>query len=276
MTASVIIPTYNRAAVLRRALESVFAQTRRADQVIVVDDGSTDGTEELVRRHFPEVDYVRQENAGVSAARNRGIAEAQCDWIAFLDSDDEWRPGKLERQLDKMRQHPMYHISHTNETWIRNGRRVNEGKRHAKSGGWIFKRCLPLCVISPSSVVVRHALFDEVGGFDEELPVCEDYDMWLRICARHPVLFLDEPLVVKHGGHADQLSKRFWGMDRFRIRAIEKILSHGNLAPDLREAAVRALKQKIDVYLKGASRRGKADEVEKYTALRSKHCFVDP
>jgi glycosyltransferase involved in cell wall biosynthesis len=176
---SVVIPTYNRSATLRRALKSVLAQTRRPDEVIVVDDGSTDDTAGWVERDFPRVTYIRQRNKGVSAARNRGVAAAGREWIAFLDSDDEWRPQKLERQLSALAENTDYHLCHTNETWIRDGRRVNERKRHAKSGGWIFQRCLPLCVISPSAAVVRRSLLDELGGFDESMPVCEDYDMWL-------------------------------------------------------------------------------------------------
>lgn len=271
MDVSVVVPTYNRAGVLGRALDSVFSQTRQPEQVIVVDDGSTDGTSEVIKRDYPLVTWVRQTNAGVSAARNRGIAEASSEWIAFLDSDDEWKPGKLERQSDALRQHPSFHICHTNEIWIRNGKRVNEGKRHAKSGGWIFQRCLPLCVISPSSVIVRRALLEELGGFDESLPVCEDYDMWLRICSRHPVLFLEEPLVVKHGGHDDQLSKRYWGMDRFRIHAIEKILNNAQLSPRDRAAAVRTMIEKIDVYIAGADKRGKKEEISKYITLRDRY-----
>ncbi len=268
MDVSVVVPTYNRADVLGRALDSVFSQARQPDQVIVVDDGSTDGTSEVIKRDYPLVTCVRQANAGVSAARNRGIAEASSEWIAFLDSDDEWKPGKIQRQLDALRQNPSFHICHTNEIWIRNGKRVNEGKRHAKSGGWIFQRCLPLCVMSPSSVIVRRGLLEELGGFDESLPVCEDYDMWLRICSRHPVLFLEEPLVVKHGGHDDQLSKRYWGMDRFRIHAIEKILNCAHLSPGDRAAAVRTMIEKIDVYIVGADKRGKKEEISKYIALR--------
>ena len=267
-TITAVIPTHNRSAALRRALESVGAQTRPPDEIIVVDDGSTDDTPSLVRRDFPNVNYIHQENAGVSAARNRGVASARSEWVAFLDSDDEWRPSKLERQEEALAANPNYHLCHTNETWIRDGRRVNEGKRHAKAGGWIFQRCLPLCVISPSAAVVRRSLLQELGGFDETLTVCEDYDMWLRICARHPVLFLEEPLTLKYGGHDDQLSRRYWGMDRFRVQAIEKILSENILSPEDRAAAVAVLIEKIDVYLDGARKRGKIDEVKKYEAIR--------
>lgn len=270
-TIAVVIPTYNRSRLLRRALASVMAQTRPPDEVVVVDDGSTDDTPGWINAEFPRLVYIRQEHEGVSAARNRGVRECRSEWVAFLDSDDEWQPEKLGRQARALAENPDYHLCHSNETWIRNGRRVNEGKRHAKSGGRIFNRCLPLCVISPSAAVVRRSLLVELGGFDESLPVCEDYDLWLRICARHPVLFLEEPLTVKHGGHADQLSRRHWGMDRYRIRAIHKVLSENLLDRADRAAAVRVLREKSAVYLRGARKRGKSDEVERYESMLAKY-----
>ena len=258
---AVVVPTRDRTPTLRRAIASVFAQTHRPSQVIVVDDGSRDHDASWLRQEFPGVELIRIRHGGVSAARNRGVEATTCEWVAFLDSDDEWRPEKLERQLGELRRRREFVICHTDEVWIRNGRRVNPAKRHAKLGGSIFQRCLPLCIISPSSVILKRSLLAKVGGFDETLPVCEDYDLWLRICCQHPVLFVDEPLVIKYGGHADQLSKRYWGMDRFRIRALEKILDSDTLGVDDRRAAVRVLLEKLDVYLQGARKRGKTDEV---------------
>jgi glycosyltransferase involved in cell wall biosynthesis len=257
---SVVIPTHNRRGLLARALDSVLSQTAKADEILVVDDGSSDGTERFVAETYPRVRLLRQENLGVSAARNAGIRAARGELIAFLDSDDEWLPRKLERQLEAMKASPDRPLCHTDEIWIRRGRRVNPMKKHRKFGGWIFERSLPLCVISPSSVVVERRLLDDVGLFDESLPACEDYDLWLRICCRSPVLFIDEPLIVKHGGHQDQLSRRHWGMDRFRIQALQKILADPRLRGGDRRAAEAALAEKVGIYSRGAEKRGRSSE----------------
>lgn len=249
---SVIIPTYNRAHLLPRCLDSVISQELKPLEIIVVDDGSTDATRDLVQRDYPGIKLISQENKGVSAARNAGIDAASGDWLAFLDSDDAWLPGKLNRQMQTVRKSPDISIVHTDEIWIRNGVRVNPHLKHRKYGGSIFKYCLPLCVISPSSVMIHRRVFDRVGLFDETLPVCEDYDLWLRICARMPVAFVREPLITKYGGHPDQLSTRYRGMDRFRIRSLDRILNEVELEPSDREAAIDTLVGKIRIYLNGA------------------------
>jgi len=264
---SVIIPTYNRSAMLLRALESVRRQTLPPTEIIVVDDGSTDDTAKVITREFPEVQYIHQENSGVSSARNTGINAARGEWIAFLDSDDEWLPTKLGEQVKALHHQPEYRISHTAEIWIRHGRQVNPMKKHRKYGGYIFQQCLPLCIISPSSVIIHRSVFQEVGMFDESLPACEDYDLWLRICARYPVLYIEKPLIVKYGGHLDQLSRRFWGMDRFRIYALANIITSGILNEADEKAAVRTLIEKTTIYINGAQKRGRQEEVEKYRRL---------
>ena len=252
---SVIIPSHNRAHLLPRALDSVLAQTLPPLEVIVIDDGSNDGTATLVARDYPQVTLLQQQNRGVSAARNRGIGHAQGDWIALLDSDDQWLPAKLERQWHACQKQPAAPLIHCDEIWIRNGRRVNPMNKHRKTGGWIFQRCLPLCVISPSAALIRRDLFDEVGLFDETLPACEDYDLWLRICSRYAVDYIDEPLLIKYGGHDDQLSRRHWGMDRFRLQALERILQQPLIDED-RDAAHAMLLKKANILLKGACKHG--------------------
>ncbi len=170
MNISVIIPTYNRVETLPRCLDSVLAQSLLANEILVVDDGSDDDTQSLIESRYPQCRYIRQTNQGVSSARNLGVREARNDWIALLDSDDGWQPNKLERQQQALHKHPEYRLCHTQEIWIRNGVRVNSMKKHAKSGGRIFQRCLPLCVISPSAVLLKRSLLHEVGLFDISPP----------------------------------------------------------------------------------------------------------
>ena len=278
MNISVIIPTWNRADRLANALQSVFAQSRPPAEVIVVDDGSTDDTRRLVHSQFRDARYIYQQNKGVSSARNTGIQAASGDWIALLDSDDRWQPDKLEQQCEHLRARPDYKICHSDEIWIRNGRRVNPMKKHAKQGGHIFRHCLPLCAISPSAVLIHRDLFKEIGLFDERLPACEDYDLWLRICALHPVLYIDKPLITKTGGHADQLSRRYWGMDRFRIHSLEKLLASNTLDAANHTAALATLLDKLAIVIKGAVKHGNHELAnssrEKQQHYRRKHALA--
>lgn len=267
-TVTVIIPTYNRMQYLDRALSSVYEQTRVPDQIIVVDDGSTDTTCAHIKSNHPHLTYLHQDNQGVSAARNCGIAKADSDYIAFLDSDDVWLPQKLEYQLQQMDQETQCMLGHTEEIWIRNGVRVNAMNKHKKRGGRIYNRCLPLCVISPSSVIIRQELFERIGGFDESLPACEDYDLWLRACSQFDVAFLSEPQIIKYGGHDDQLSRKYWGMDRYRIIALQKILQSNTLGGEDYDKTLAMLRKKCDIYIQGALKRHKQEEVAHYTQIR--------
>jgi glycosyltransferase involved in cell wall biosynthesis len=240
-------------------------------EVAVIDDGSTDGTEDMVRRKFPQVNYFYQGNLGVSAARNLGIRQTTGDWLALLDSDDEWLPEKLAKQKAALASSPEYKICHTEENWIRNGIQVDVPKKYAKTGGWIFSHCLPLCAMSPSTVLMNRSVFEDVGLFDTQLPACEDYDLWLRITAHYPVLLLEQPQINKHGGHEDQLSGAYWGMDRFRISALQKIIETGQLSEQNRQAAVGMLLKKAGIYLNGVSKRGKIDEANHYRQLINRY-----
>lgn len=265
---SVVVPTFNRAHLINRALQSVVSQTYRSLDLIVVDDGSTDDTCERVRTDYPDATLVNQPNQGVSAARNRGLSVAQGDWIAFLDSDDAWCGPKIEQQLQALAKDPQSRICHTNEIWIRNGVRVNPMNKHRKSGGNIFEQCLPRCVISPSTVLLHRSVFEDFGSFDEELPACEDYDLWLRLSAKLPVTYLPEKLVVKYGGHDDQLSKKYWGMDRFRIASLEKLIRSRTLTSVQIQLATNEMLAKLDFYLQGARRRNRRDECLAYERKR--------
>jgi len=268
---SVVIPTYNRVALLERALGSVLAQTLSADEIIVVDDGSTDGTVSMLKSRYPEVNFIEQDNQGVSAARNAGIKTANHSWIALLDSDDVWHANKLERQVQELKNAPEHLICHCDEIWIRNGQRVNQMDKHKKTGGHIFQHCLPLCAISPSAVMIHGSLFEEIGLFDETLPACEDYDLWLRICSRYPVLYVDEALITKYGGHDDQLSRKYWGMDRFRIQALNKIISETKLNDSDRQAAIKIMIKKMNIYLAGAEKHGNTEDVDDFEKILKKY-----
>lgn len=263
---SVVLPTYNRAGLLARAIDSVLGQTFKSYELIVVDDGSTDHTQHLLAAYAGRLTILRQPNRGVSTARNRGITAASGDLIALLDSDDYWLPRKLERQAAFFDDHPDALICQTEELWIRNGVRVNPGRRHAKTGGMIFEKSLPLCMVSPSAVMFRRTLLDEVGLFDESLPACEDYDLWLRITWKYPVHLIQEALTVKRGGHDDQLS-RMPELDRLRIRALVKILRQGCLSMPQKAAALAALEEKCRIYAGGCLKRGRQAEADHYLAL---------
>ena len=265
---SVIIPTYNRRAMVREAIDSVLAQTAAGFELIVVDDGSSDGTgEDLARFSAEHSDTIRIEhttNRGPAAARNRGVAMARAPLIAFLDSDDLWAPKKLGRHLEFMCENPGCAISQTDEIWIRNGRRVNPGMRHRKRAGDFFIESLRTCLVSPSAVLMTKKLFDSIGGFDEDMSAAEDYDLWLRIQVEHEIGLLDEPLVTRRGGHPDQLSATIPAIDRFRVLVLVKLLSADSLSPERRRATTQVLIEKCRIYAAGLARRGRIDAARRY------------
>ena len=262
MKISVVIPTYNRIALVERAIDSVLRQSIKPFDIIVVDDGSDDGTSEMIKKKYRSINLVQQQNSGVSAARNNGIKHAKGDWISLLDSDDEWTGKKLENQVDRLIKNPDYHFCHTNEIWIRNGVRVNQKKRHQKYGGYIFDKCLDICRISPSSTLFKKNILEHVGWFDTHLPVCEDYDLWLRITADYKILFVDELLIIKYGGHTDQLSQSVEGIELFRIKSLENLLANTELSPQKRNLAITMIIKKLNIYLNGLIKRKKQTEAE--------------
>jgi len=269
---SVIIPSHNRARMLAAALASVFAQTRRPDEILVVDDGSSDETPELLTRMQKEAPcpllVLRQDNRGAAAARNAAIVRARGDLLCFLDSDDRWEKRKLALQEQAMEQAPDHLVSHTREIWYRRGKRVNQKKKHEPPGGEIFAACLRMCVVGMSTVMVRSGLFERYGLFDESLVCCEDYDLWLRVACRERFLLVPEALTIKDGGRPDQLSVLHrQGMDRYRIRALVKLLDSGVLHPAQMRLAVAELERKCTIYGRGCMKHGKEQEGRHYLAL---------
>ncbi|HPC35526.1 MAG TPA: glycosyltransferase [Candidatus Marinimicrobia bacterium] len=250
---SVIIPTYNREACLERAIVSVLNQTYRNFELIVIDDGSTDNTSRIIHRYKNKIRYYSQLHSGVSTARNLGLEKSEGTWVAFLDSDDYWLPRKLERQMQCLAENPKWLVLQTDEKWIRNGVVVNPTKKHQKYSGWIFAQCLPLCIVSPSAVIVHQKVFNDVGVFDESLPVCEDYDLWLRVSLKYEIGLLPEKLIVKTGGHSDQLSRKYWGIDRYRVLALEKILN-AELDRQQTELVLDEIIKKLTILSKGRAK----------------------
>ncbi len=262
---SVIIPSWNRADFLATAIDSVLAQSYTDFELIVVDDGSTDGTAELAAGYGNRVTVLHQHNKGPSAARNLGVSGAQGDYIAFLDSDDWWHKDKLAQQLAAMEAEPDFLISHTDEIWYRRGTFLNQKKKHTRPHGYIFALCLKLCCVGMSTVMVRRRFFTEVEPFNEQLPCCEDYDLWLRASVTLPFLKIDAPLTYKQGGRADQVSQRFrLGMDRFRIFAMLSLLAEASLAHEQQTQLVLELCRKCTIYGNGCVKHGREEEGREY------------
>jgi glycosyltransferase involved in cell wall biosynthesis len=267
---SVIIPTFNRAALLARAIDSVLAQTWQDFELLVVDDGSSDNTAEVIGGYGRRLTCIRQKNSGAAAARNTGIRAARADFLAFLDSDDWFIKNKLELQLAAMRANPGFLLSHTQEKWLRRGKHLNQKKRHRKEGGDLFARSLELCVVGMSTIMARRQLFEQVGLFDESLPCCEDYELWLRVAARYHFLLLDRPLTVKEGGRPDQLSVQYrQGMDKFRISALCSLLESGILSAAQEKLARRELARKCRIYGEGCLKHGREEEARRVARIRN-------
>lgn len=270
---SVVIPTYNRAKMVCQAIDSVLNQTHPPLEIIVVDDGSTDDTpsELKIYREQRKINYVRTDNNGVSKARNEGIKISQGNYIAFLDSDDLWKKNKLKEQWLFFQSHPDILTCHTHEEWYLNNRWLNPKKRHQKYGGYIYQKCLPLCIISPSSVVIHKSVFDKIGYFNEAYPVCEDYDMWLRLSVRYEIGYINKRLVIKRGGHSDQLSKALPAMDYYRVLSLNHMLQSNLLSPIDQEQTRAVLFKKSRVLLQGYQKRGNEKSIQNLLTLLSSY-----
>jgi len=274
---SVIIPPYHRASFLSEAIQSVLDQDYFQNypddpcfEFWVIDDGSTDETKDIVQSYEGKVKYHFQEHQGVSAARNQGLRFSHGKFIAFLDSDDLWMANKIRSQMNFMEAFPRAMVCYTEEVWMRNGVFVNPRKRHQKYSGWIFEKVLPLCLLSLSSALFRRDVFEVVGSFDESMPACEDYDLGIRLAAKFPIHLIDVPLIVKRGGHADQLSRQFWGMDRFRVYALEKALKL-DLTPEQERLVRHELVKKCRILIQGFRKRNNLQEEQKYLLFVQKY-----
>lgn len=206
---SVIIPCYNAERYIVSAISSVLAQNWPNLEIVVVDDGSSDRSAELICASFPEVRLVQQRNQGIAVARNHGIACAQGDWIAFLDADDVWLPGKLQAQWDTLSAVPGARMCHTAfEFWTSTEpspepaflaalqSRSGDRRRWFGVSGWIYPQLLLDCAVWTSTVLVHRSVFSEVGQFDQSLRIGEDYDLWLRISRVTQILHVAFPYAL--------------------------------------------------------------------------------
>lgn len=269
---SVIIPSYNRLEQTESAVKSVLKQSYRNLELILVDDASTPPLDSSIfgTTHRECQLITLSENHGVSTARNRGIAKAQGEWIAFLDSDDIWSKKKLEKQIKWLSENPSYRICQTQEQWIRGGVKVNQPKQWFKKADWIFKESLERCMISPSSVIIHRSLLDEVGLFNENYHACEDYDLWLRITRTEPVGLVDQKLMTRHGGEPDQLSATVPLQDKYRLAALESILKE-DLTEEQRELVIGMIRIKAEIVSNGFLKRGKSDEAQEFLDILNRY-----
>ncbi len=264
---SVIIPFRNREGLTIRAIQSVLNQTYNNFELVVVNDGSK---EINLEKHFTDkrIKFLHQTHKGVSAARNLGIKESSAKLIAFLDSDDEWLEDKLEEQIKYFNQNSDCKILHTDEKWIRNGKFVNPKLKHKKAYGECFERCLELCFISPSSVMIRRELLEEFNCFDEDMRVCEDYDLWLKISSKYNISYIDQKLVIRHGGHQDQLSRSENAIDRFRVYALVKLITEQSLTKAQKLKTLNKIKEKSEVICNGAEKRKRYSRLNLYSRIK--------
>ena len=264
MKISVIIPTYNREKLLSKTINSVLNQSRSVDEIIVVDDGSTDNTQEVVNNYNNDtIKYIYQDNNGVSSARNHGIQLSSNDWLCFLDSDDIWDENKIEKQINFHTQNPHILFSHTDELWMFNNKIIKQKKHQLKPSGFCFEQNIPNTLIGASTMMIHKKVLKDVGYFDESLLACEDYDLWLRILTKYELGLINEKLITKIAGHENQLSFSTKLMDKYRISALKK---HTNTK--YQNLINQEIIKKCDILIKGAIKHKNKEIEEEYTKLK--------
>jgi len=260
MKISVIIPAFNAVSTLSRTIDSVLAQSYGADEIIVVDDGSSDATSEVAKM-YSEVILLRQKRMGAASALNNGAMMASNEWIAFLEAADTWHPDKLQEQVACLRKSRHTKVICTDQTLVRGGREVDTAEKSQKPQEIPFDNCLSGCNMALSSLLIEKKLFDRLGGFDESMECCEDYDLWLRIMQEEKIAMIERKLVNSYGDAGDRSSCGEKETARFRVKALEKHLEGVHDAA-VREELIRTLR----VLAEGAKKDAKEEEGALYLA----------
>jgi glycosyltransferase involved in cell wall biosynthesis len=277
---SVIIPVYNRRELVVDALVSVLNQNLPSGwdlELLVVDDGSTDGTGtmlESLRAAHPRLRIISRARGGTpGGARNAGVERSRGELLAFLDSDDRWLPGKVDEQVP-LHERDGYELTHTRERWLRNGREVSQaGKRlaHHRRSGDLLEDALVKCIIGPSTVMMSRRLWEETGGFRSDLEVAEDYEYWLRLVTITEVGYLEKPLTEKRAGHGDQLSEKYGQIEVFRLAGLRDLVESRWFAhhrdQEAQLLACRELARKAGIYAAGARKRGRNAVADRFEEL---------
>lgn len=267
---SVIIPVYNREKMICEAVESVLQQTYSNWELIIADDGSTDNTMSVLgayKKH-PQISVLSLKHSGCPGlVRNNAVESAAGRWLAFLDSDDLWMKEKLEREIKLLNHSSSCRFVHSLERWERNGKVVSQVHRKHKKEGDLFETSLGKCEIGPSTVVMERTLFMHYGGFRNDLEICEDYEFWLRITAENPIAYVDRELVVKRGGHSDQLSTKYGFIEIFKINALKFLVEEQMFEREKMVLARRELARKCKIYSSGCRKRGREKEAMEFETL---------
>ena len=259
---TVLIPTYNRADMILPALEGVWDQTHTDYDVVVVDDGSTDNTEQILQPVMSRIRYIKKENGGPSSSRNVGLSHIDSDYVAFLDSDDRWEPTHLEMILKKFQEQPDLGLITTSRIEMPKG--IPRPRLPASSiDGDLFPLLFERNFITTSGTVVRRECFNKVGMFNEDLMQVGDYDMWLRIARAYPIAFIKE-LRVRYGVHAHNISKNELRHKHCQKKVLEANYDAQRVAPKIFHIRLaEVLKNMGRIYLQQAERR------------RARQCFTD-
>jgi glycosyltransferase involved in cell wall biosynthesis len=295
---SVVVPTHNKKEMVTEAIESVLAQSYRDCELIVVDDGSTDGTPlhvfstfgaqpeaiEILSKMNPNavrpfshsfahdgipIQYHYIANRGLSAARNRGIKFAHGSCVAFLEAEDLWNPAHLETHATFHEENDWARVSHIGECHVRDRSRAGKARKAPPASGWIFQQALETSPICISAAMAHRTCFAECGGFDENLPACEDYDLWLRFAARYPIHFLEGTEIVRRSSRF-QSSNRSWTWDRYRVYALEKSFQSGKLNAEQRLLVAEEIVKKCERLVEGFKRQKSEERANFYERKRKR------